>query len=176
MKVLPIITIVAALALALGAMSTICTLHSLNWYIDRGVYTLEELSTGHLHQILFEPMTWRQIPYALENVHVYWLINLRAFLVKAVFTVGLLLLWRWKGWQDHTVAGLLVLGSAAVPWTVGMVVLAGNTDPSSSGPWLSMMVVSLFYACVACIGLCAYDLFRARRRARGKIRTAPAAA
>ena len=176
MKPLPVIAILVALALALGAISTVHQLTDLGWYLREGVYSLDELATGHLHQIFFNPRTWWGIPHALAYGHFSALINLRALLIEALLMGGLLLLWRWKGWQNHTLAGLVVLGSAVVPWTVGMVVLSGNTDPSSSGPWLAMMVVSLFYACVACIGLCAYDLFRARRRARGTFKTAPTAA
>ncbi len=46
----------------------------------------------------------------------------------------------------------MMLLSACLPYAVGLIALAGNTEPTRCGPWLEWMALGLLYASASALG------------------------
>ena len=127
------------------------------------------LQSGHLHHFYLADPTWRHAfsnPWSIRN-----LVDLRALGLMGAMVVGILLVSRrLRIGFGHPLVGLACLASAGVPYYVGVMIRAGNTDFSESGAWLATMLTSILYGSVACGLIAATRLMGRRastRRAKG---------
>lgn len=161
MRAVAVAVLLVALVLGLGTLSVIHTLLMLD---DRSGPVVAGIMEGDVHLLYLRADTWSNVPRALAATRVSGLLHLESLL--SIGGTAALLLWlcRRNGWRQYALVGVGCLVSALAPWLVGRTVILTLEDPLQIRQWLWWMVLSTFWACVACAALAFWQLLQGRRR------------
>ena len=160
MRAVSIVALLGALVLGLATISVVHTLSNLH---ETSGAIVAGLMEGDAHLLYMRAETWTDLLRALTSTSPWSFWHLESVLSIGGTTALVLWLCRRNGWRQHAVAGLACLASAAVPWLVGRAVILRLDDPMQIGNWLAWMVLSVFWGCVACGALAAWQLCSQRR-------------
>jgi hypothetical protein len=163
MRHLTTFAILAALSLVLTTASIGSILSQLG-RLPQEDQLVDRLLDGGIAQLYLMPLVWRNVlPAAIDpNAWRPWL-SVAAFVPMAIITALVLWQWRRRGRRDYTLAGLLCLLGAAVPWAIGAYLLARITDPSEAGPRILLMLGGVLWGGIACVGCGSWQWWRDRR-------------
>lgn len=163
MRHLTVLAILMALILVLATASIGGILSQLDGLPEKD-QLIELLLGGDIAQLYLMPLVWRNLlPAAIDpSAWRPWL-SLAAFVPMAMITA--LVLWHWRrcGRRDYTLAGLLCLLGAAVPWAIGAWLMVRIIDPSQAGPRILLMLGGVLWGGIACVGCGSWQWWRERR-------------
>ncbi len=153
MRALALLSICAGAASAVCAAVLLSCISRLDLYLQGGLFDLDTIVQGRLHEVIAVPALWTQYVLSLE---------LRAFVhLRAAFTMACLLgavalALRWRGRFEWASYGLLSIATGLAAYTVGYLRLeTGAVPATASGLWLAWMLNCLFYGALVGI-LCGF--------------------
>jgi hypothetical protein len=162
MRALAMVVLCLSIPLALATLSIMHVLANFGAspLVDEAL--VEPVLRGRLHELYLAPRIWSGIAAATAQ-DLAQLLTWRAF--GAVALLGAWIAAVGRSWFRRRPAalGLALLLAAALPWTVGVVMLGWNGDPTRVGPWLTLMVGSVFWSAAASTVVALAELLRPDR-------------
>lgn len=164
MRTLSILVLAVSLAVAAATAEIVELLCNLDRQPALELIRTETLLRGDLYELYLLPLTWQYAPGSLLTPH-YWAMlgTPRAFLPMLLITGMIVCVCYRRRSANYTAAGVCCLLGAAVPWAFGVAMLGRIRHPDEAGPWILLMIGSVFWGALVCGGGACWHLVSLRR-------------
>ncbi len=158
MRTLAVLGILAGAGLVTICLVMASFLENLDLYVSYMAGDLSPLVVGELHLFFFDPEAWG-IGTSYFRLHLGSLINGWAGILMLVVGAGLMHLVGRSRQGTPAVFGVCAMLAGTIPYCIGTLVLAINTEPTKAGYWLHFMICGLVYSAGLCICACLAQLW-----------------
>jgi len=111
----------------------------------------EQIMHGRIESWVLSGGLWSRYSGLVDLLLLKRLYSTTALLMTVPLFFGLYYVLRIKWRRSLLTVGLMCLSAGALPYMCGRLALLYNTDTANTGPWLTLMLLGVFYAAAGCL-------------------------